>query len=275
MQISGLHLSIIESDRVCGSGARECAFVISPSDSAVAHQGLMLWETLVFALWPKEGTWPPACSLQWPALGQEWNCLSHEVGLGCAAGQSFNRVIMSKRAQPYSLPRRDQVQPCGSGLGCQEFSRAGSHLCMCVLLICVGSSTCRYALLSLRRGCLPGVGPALQASQSVFCMHGCVTWWHAIERGSPMWVRSSAGHLSPHWFLSPKRASSEFCAVTWLMYCFSLQAWGLGMSMCMMLLLFKRKLFQYLAYIINVFFLSTSNWNLESGQIKFQLKVKK
>lgn len=134
--MSGLHLSIIESDRVSGSGARECAFLISPSDSAVAHRGLMFWETLVVALWPKEGKWPPACSLQWPALGQAWNCLSHEVGLGCTAGQSFNRVIMSKRAQPYSLPRRDQVQPCGSGLGRQEFSRAGSFVDVCVPYLC-------------------------------------------------------------------------------------------------------------------------------------------
>lgn len=109
--------------------------------------------------------------MQWPTLGQEWNCLSHEVGLGCAAGQSFSRVIMNKRAQPYSLPRRDQVQPCGLGLGCQEFSRDGSGLLMCVLLIWCSVF---YFLIRTVESQKELFTP-LQASHSVFCMHGCVT----------------------------------------------------------------------------------------------------
>lgn len=137
MQISGHPPPQNHWLRISGSRAQECAFLISASDSDVANQGLMFWDTL----WPNEEKWAPAYSLQWPALGQEWSCLSHEVGLGCTARQSFNRVIMSKKGQPCSLLRRDQVQPGVSELSCQEFSRAYSHLLISVLLICVVCST--------------------------------------------------------------------------------------------------------------------------------------
>lgn len=77
-----------------------------------------------------------------PRSGQEWNCLSHEVGLGCTVGQSFSRVIMSKTGQSYSLPRRDRVQPCVSELGCQEISRVDLNLfvCVCLFVWCVSLS---------------------------------------------------------------------------------------------------------------------------------------
>lgn len=45
------------------------------------------------------------------------------------------------------------------------------------------------------------------------------------------------------------------------------------MSMCVVLSLLKRELLQYFAYMINAFFLSTSNGKFEKGQIKFQLKI--
>lgn len=59
----------------------------------------------------------------------------------------------------------------------------------------------------------------------------------------------------------------------WMIHCFSLKVWGLGMSMCVVLSLLKRELLQYFAYMINAFFLSTSNGKFEKGQIKFQLKI--
>lgn len=68
-------------------------------------------------------------------LGQEWNCSLHEVGPGCTAGQIFYRVIVSKKGQPYSLLRRDHVQPCVSELVYQEFSRAQYHLLVCGLRV--------------------------------------------------------------------------------------------------------------------------------------------
>lgn len=160
--------------RISGSRAWECAFLISPGDSDVANWGFMLWETLFFVLWPNEGKWLLAYSLQWPASVQGWHCLSWKAGLGCTVGQRFNRVVMSKKGQPHSLPRRDQVQPRVSELGPQELSRADFHLFMCVLLICAACSTSWRAVLSLRRECLPRAAPALQVSRYLCCARTAV-----------------------------------------------------------------------------------------------------
>ena len=126
-------------------------------------------------------------------------------------------LLWARGPSTSSLPRRNKLQTCGSGLVCQEFSRADWHLFMYVLsteyTIYVVCPTLWFAVLGLRRDCLPKFWAcSADFSFSLFCIHYCIIRWHVIECGGPTWVRSS-GHLSTHWLPKPNQASSRFCAI--------------------------------------------------------------
>lgn len=214
---------------------------------------------------PKKGKWPlPFSFLQWPVLGQEWNGLSHELGLSCTVGQSFIRVIRRWWPSTYSLPRRNKVQPCGSGWSCQEFSRAGSHLFTCVLPtdynVYVVCPTFWFAVLDPRRDCLPYSVPALQASHSLFCIHDlyymmvCHKMWRP-SMGQVLWSPEP-----PLTSLNQIKPPQGFCAISASRWCTIFPEWVWALGMCVWYFYYLKKVVTVLCmYDQCIFFSAPSN----------------